>query len=303
MTLDQLRTLKAIIDNGTLNAAASALHKTQPAVSIAIKKLEEQVGFDILDRAHYRIRLTQRGQLFFQEAQVLLQEAEQLTQLGKELARGNEASFAISYEQLCSNEHINACLKSTFRSFPGTRFNVSGGSRFSALQNIIKQEAQLGIGPWFHLFHAAGNFDSMPIGKMEIVILASPSLFDAKDITLASQLNHYPSLNVQESDLPFDSDKLTFVRGMQQIKIGDIYTLKSLLLDGAGWAVISKQQCMKEIDTGLLQQVVLSDVESKIEAEIRVFRHYSRQHGPVASYLWEQFRHLSDAFKKQDCGC
>ena len=105
----------------------------------------------------------------------------------------------------------------------------------------------------------------------------------------ARQLNDFPSLNIQESQLPFDSDKLTFVRGMQQIKISDIFSLKSLLLDGAGWAVISKHQCAEEIEDGRLEQIVLEDVESSIEAEVRVFRQHARQHGPVAEFLWSQF--------------
>lgn len=289
MTLEQLRVLKAIVEHGTLKQAASSLHKTQPAVTMAIKKLEQQLGFALFDRQHYRIHLTERGKLFYQEAEVLLHDAEQLTSLGKELSRGNEASFAISYEQMCSTQDINQRLIGAFRAFPGTRFNVVGGARFSALQSIINAEAQLGIGPWFHLFHAAGNFDSKPIGTVEVVILAAPKLLNGKTVRLARQLNDFPSLNIQESQLPFDSDKLTFVRGMQQIKISDIFSLKSLLLAGAGWAVISKHQCAQELEDGRLQQIVLEDVESSIEAEVRVFRQHSRQHGPVAEYLWSQF--------------
>ena len=48
MTLEQLKILSQIVKHGSLKAAATALHKTQPALSIAIKKLEEELVFKSL---------------------------------------------------------------------------------------------------------------------------------------------------------------------------------------------------------------------------------------------------------------
>lgn len=45
MTIDQLETLEMIVEKGSFKAAAEALHKTQPSLSVAIKKLEDE--FDL----------------------------------------------------------------------------------------------------------------------------------------------------------------------------------------------------------------------------------------------------------------
>jgi DNA-binding transcriptional LysR family regulator len=44
MELRQLTYFKAIVENGSINAAARALHMSQPPVSYAISQLEEELG-------------------------------------------------------------------------------------------------------------------------------------------------------------------------------------------------------------------------------------------------------------------
>lgn len=285
--------LQAIVEKGSVKEAAVSLHKTQPALTMAIRKLEEQLGFELLDRQQYRLSLTERGRMFYQEAELVLYDLSQLREFANELSRGNEASFSISYEQMCFNSAINNVLIRTFGNFKATRFNISGGSRFHSLQSLIDGSADLGIGPWFHLFHGEGNFESIPIGKMEIILVASPKLLDASTISHSRQLSRFPSINIQQTELHFDSEKLTFIRGLQQIKVADFFTMKSLLLDGAGLAIISKEQCQEEIERGLLQQITLEDIEPSLEAELRVFRNSARRHGPVAEYIWAKFVKLA----------
>ena len=51
-TLRQLEYLIACVDTGSLVAAAEALNVSQPSVSSAIAKLEEQLGVQLLIRLH-----------------------------------------------------------------------------------------------------------------------------------------------------------------------------------------------------------------------------------------------------------
>ena len=46
--------------------------------SLAMKNLEEEMGFQILDRKGYRVRLSDKGQVFFEKAKLLLEEENNL---------------------------------------------------------------------------------------------------------------------------------------------------------------------------------------------------------------------------------
>ncbi len=82
MQLDQLRALLAIVDHGSFDAAASALHITPSAVSQRIKSLESGVGQVVVQRAT-PCRPTAAGAELVRMARgVALLEAEALTALG-----------------------------------------------------------------------------------------------------------------------------------------------------------------------------------------------------------------------------
>jgi DNA-binding transcriptional LysR family regulator len=73
MEMMQLQMLVAVAEEHTLQRAASRVHRTQPAVSIAIAKLEEEVGAKLLDRSQGReFRLTSAGDTLVRYARRLL---------------------------------------------------------------------------------------------------------------------------------------------------------------------------------------------------------------------------------------
>ncbi|MCW6509503.1 LysR family transcriptional regulator [Lichenifustis flavocetrariae] len=61
LDMDQLRTFVAIVDTGSFTRAAEAVHKTQSAVSMQMKKLEERIGRAIFARDGRASKLTEDG--------------------------------------------------------------------------------------------------------------------------------------------------------------------------------------------------------------------------------------------------
>src|SRR5215813_14963017 len=61
-TLDQLRALIAVSEEGSFSAAARKLHRVQSAISTAMANLESQLGVPLWDRSSKVARLTDQGQ-------------------------------------------------------------------------------------------------------------------------------------------------------------------------------------------------------------------------------------------------
>jgi DNA-binding transcriptional LysR family regulator len=291
MKLNQLQILDVIVQSASLSAAAQTLHKTQPALTLAIKNLEAEIGFELLDRRQYRLQLTEKGRIFHRQTQQLLNASDELTQLAKELALGNEPQFRICYEQICHTSSYNTIITKTFKHYMSTVFSLNSGKRFISLEQVNTGQVELGIGPWFDLFHATGDLESLPIGKLDIGIVCATGLLP-KTLTY-NELQRLPCLTMLESDLSFDSDRLSYSKGAAMMKIDDLASLKSFLLAGAGWAMMSLDHCAQEINSGLLQQVIITDREHQFSAQIRAFRKHAMHHGPVARTIWQQFKELS----------
>ncbi|MEZ8140502.1 LysR family transcriptional regulator [Enterovibrio norvegicus FF-33] len=70
--IDQLRTLVAIVDCGNFAAAANSVHRTQSAVSMQMKKLEEVSGVALFQKQGRRHVLTSHGMTLVSYARQML---------------------------------------------------------------------------------------------------------------------------------------------------------------------------------------------------------------------------------------
>jgi DNA-binding transcriptional LysR family regulator len=74
--LNRLRVLVAVAREGSVTAAAEALHYAQPSVSHQLAKLEAEVGVPLLQRMGRGIRLTDAGRLLVDRAESILAQVE-----------------------------------------------------------------------------------------------------------------------------------------------------------------------------------------------------------------------------------
>jgi DNA-binding transcriptional LysR family regulator len=91
MELRHLRYFVAVAEALHISRAAEKLHVAQPAVSEQIRKLERDLGVELLDRTRRRIALTDAGAAFLAEARRVLEDAQQ-ARLAARSAQEREAS-------------------------------------------------------------------------------------------------------------------------------------------------------------------------------------------------------------------
>ncbi|MDB5588055.1 MAG: LysR family transcriptional regulator, partial [Devosia sp.] len=72
LDLDQLQSFCAIADCGSFTEAARRVNKTQSAVSMQIKRLEERLGHALLTRDGRGVKLTQHGEALYSRARKML---------------------------------------------------------------------------------------------------------------------------------------------------------------------------------------------------------------------------------------
>lgn len=72
LDIDQLKTFIAIAETGSFTKAAEHVHKTQSAVSMQMKKLEEKIGYPIFARDGRQTRVTRHGSLLQDYARRIL---------------------------------------------------------------------------------------------------------------------------------------------------------------------------------------------------------------------------------------
>jgi LysR family hydrogen peroxide-inducible transcriptional activator len=85
MTLTELRYIVAVSQKNHFGKAAQACFVSQPTLSIAIKKLEEELGVRLFERSSKNeIRITEIGQRIIDQAYIVLQQAQTLNEIAQQ---------------------------------------------------------------------------------------------------------------------------------------------------------------------------------------------------------------------------
>lgn len=84
MNLSELRYTLAVAQERNFRRAAERCFISQPALSTAIQKLEEELGVQIFERSRTEVSLTSVGQRIVEQAQRVLEEAERIRSIARE---------------------------------------------------------------------------------------------------------------------------------------------------------------------------------------------------------------------------
>ena len=123
LPLDMLRSFIAINDSGSFSLAARQVHRTQSAVSMQIKKLEELVGKDLFTRDGRTAQLTHEGELLIGYARRIVQLNDESLALLKrpELAGSVRVGLPDDY----AARFLPEILASFSRAFPQVQVEVT----------------------------------------------------------------------------------------------------------------------------------------------------------------------------------
>jgi len=96
--IEELRTLCAAAELGSLGRAAIRLHASQPALSKRLANLEALAGAKLLERSTHGVKLTPAGRRLYDEARKLLEQADRINEILAGIARsGGPVRLAASH--------------------------------------------------------------------------------------------------------------------------------------------------------------------------------------------------------------
>jgi DNA-binding transcriptional LysR family regulator len=118
LTLDQLRILVTVSDEGGFSAAGRALGRVQSAISQSVKALEENQGIKLFDRSRQRPTLTAVGRVLVEQARAILASAERFEAIAAGTRQGLEASLALAIDPLVPTEPLIDSMRALRDAFP-----------------------------------------------------------------------------------------------------------------------------------------------------------------------------------------
>jgi DNA-binding transcriptional LysR family regulator len=171
MEIRQLRFFLSTVRQGNLGAAAREHFVTQPAVSIQLKKLEEEVGEKLYNRRGRRIEPTQAGEMLAAEADEIIARVDALVHRIKGL-KGLESGVlrmgAIDAASVYVLPHVYRAFR---EKYPGIDIQVDVSATEGLLQALESRAIELAI---VTLPLPGGVYDVIPVFEDKMVLVAPP---------------------------------------------------------------------------------------------------------------------------------
>lgn len=136
-----LRAFAAVVETGSVTAAARLLNRTQAAVSLQIKRLEEQFGVQLFEREHRRLRLTPTGERLVASAQKLVALNDELFLQMTTPDFAGEVRFGVPTDIVPT--YMPAILRRFNQLWPRVRVSMRTGNSFHLLEAMQHGEIDL----------------------------------------------------------------------------------------------------------------------------------------------------------------
>ena len=147
ISLEQWRSLVAVVDAGGYAQAAERLHKSQSAVTHAVQKLQSLLGVQAFRIEGRRAVLTDTGQLLYRRGRALLEEAEHAENAARTLSAGWEAEIRVAAEVIFPTWLMLSVLERFGREAPNTRIELLESVLGGTSEALLEGRADLAVTP------------------------------------------------------------------------------------------------------------------------------------------------------------
>ena len=252
ITLEQWRSLTAVVDAGGYAQAAEALNKSQSTITYAVKKLEETLNVSAFEIRGRRAVLTSTGELLYQRAKHLLEEAARLEEAAKSVSAGWEAIIGLSVEVLYPTWLLLQNLAQFGDESPHTHIELYESVLGGGQENLLQGRAALALTP-----HVPSGFLGEPIMPLKFVPVAHPDhpLHQLGRELTVNDLRRHRHLIVRESGIRRAT--ATSMQSEQRWTVSNMPTSIGAACRGYGYAWFPVDKIQRELAAGELKRLPL----------------------------------------------
>lgn len=253
-----------------MQRAARKLNKSQPSLSVAVKKIEEAYNIRLFSRDGYRPVLTREGSIFYQNAIPVLQSHRQLHKIAMELGSGVESEIRIVTDSLLPFEKICDFLKCALLHMKTTKLTIHEDILEGPLQSILEGRAEFAIG---HCSPAkASEVEKKRVCELELVPVVKKGL----------RYESVPRVAVINPNTP-----PTQTQSSEPVWFVDHHSRKeSLILGGYAWGRMNKERVLAMKDH---LSVIKSQEHLRLKLDIYLMVKKGMPLGKVGQAMWNAF--------------
>lgn len=284
MQLQDLNAFVMVADERSFSKAAKKLHRTQPAVSQAIKRLEDELGDRLFDRTSRNGSLTEAGHLLKEHALRLLRLAAEAEAAVRELQQVRRGRVVIGANEAGVHSVLPVIRRFT-ELHPSAHVEIRRVASRQIGGELLERTLDFGV---LTFLPPGRALQSVPLGSDELVLLVHPShaLASRKQVTI-EEAGRQPVIAHNDPSPTRERVLRLYERRHAtlniQIALPSLDGIKRAVEMGLGVAVLPRRCAISEIAQGQLAAVKIPELAAPRSVRL-VFRRAG------------EFSHAAEAF-------
>lgn len=285
VTLDQLRTFIAAVDEGSFSAAGRKLGRAQSVVSQTIAGLEVQLQVTLFERVGRYPVPTDAGNALAREARAVLQQAGQFKARAQDLARGIEPELAIAIDATFPTHIFTSAVTDFQAMFPDTKLRVYVESLGGVIQPVLERRYAFAVSGVAPLFADELQLERLHSFKLIMVAAASHPLAKLESPVRHEQLSQHVQLVLTDRS-SLTAGKQFGVIGQKTWLLADLGAKHAFLLAGLGWGGMPAWMVASDIASGTLVELNVEHAAWSDDDLITAYTLHRRDTPPGPAGRW-----------------
>ncbi len=258
ITLDALRAIEAIHQQGSFAGAAKVLFKVPSALTYTIAKLESDLNVALFDRSKKRAVLTSAGQLIVEQGQQLLVATSALENAVQQLETGWETQLSITLDTLVPLPIIFSLISEFDQLNKMTVISINEEVLSGSWESLLSNHAQVVVGATGEL--PKGNVNVVEIAKVEFcfAVAANHPLAEKTQIITGDDIKKFASIVVTDSATSYTRRTTGLLDTRRVIRVSNMSAKINAQSMGLGIGFLPKHMIIDELRQGTL---VIKEIE------------------------------------------
>jgi DNA-binding transcriptional LysR family regulator len=289
LTLDQLRTFIAAVDEGSFSAAGRKLRRAQSLVSQTLANLEGQLGVKLFDRSARYPRLTEAGRGLLADARSVADMIDSFKARARAMREGLEPELAVSIDVMYPMESLTRAAAHSKKTYPHTPIRLYVEALGGVIKPVLDRSCSIGV--IGSLPTITEELQSEPLRELEFVTVVGPTH------ALAGRRGLIPAATIARQVQLVLSDRTDLSAGRNFgvlspliWRLADLGAKHAFLKSGLGWGQMPLHMVKADLDSGALVRIRVEGVPREAVMAMKVVYRKDAPPGPAARAFIAQLR-------------
>jgi DNA-binding transcriptional LysR family regulator len=290
VTLDQWRTLQAVVDHGGFAQAAEALHRSQSSVSYTVARMQDQLGVPLLRIDGRKAVLTEAGGVLLRRSRQLVKQASQLEDLAHHMEQGWEAEVRLVVDAAYPSARLVRALTAFMPQSRGCRVRLREEVLSGVEEVLLEGVADLAITGF-----SIPGYLGAELSDVEFVAVAHPEhpLHRLNRELNFQDLESHMQVVIRDSGRQQPRD-VGWLGAEQRWTVGSLATAATFVSSGLGFAWLPRHMIERELREGTLKLLPLDQGGSR-NPSFYLYSNKDKPLGPATQILVELLRTFDTA--------